>query len=174
MRGRINQKGFTLTEALVVGIIGAVIATIFLTFMSTHNTALNEGVAMGDLVMKSEIVSARIARSVRSANLVVASDESWSTNPWPGVRDYVTHIVLYNGAGTQIGTYNIPSSGQCILSEGGVDFKVAGDPVVLGPGSVFKLSADRKEVTLKLNYVTTYRGTKYTTPAKGDTYRCRN
>ena len=40
-----DQRGFTLVEVIVVGVVGTILAGIFITFMRVHNDALNEGVA---------------------------------------------------------------------------------------------------------------------------------
>lgn len=165
MRGiKKSQKGFTLTEALVVGIIGAIIAIIFLTFMRVHNTALNEGVAKGSLVMQSDVVSSQIARKVRAASSIALSSDK-------------KLVVLLDQNNDTIGAYFI--TGSLLLQERLnstsllKNMTVGGRTVLVGKNSTFR-SLNPKEVTLELIDSMYYRNKGYFISAKGATYRCRN
>jgi Tfp pilus assembly protein PilE len=172
-----SQNGFTLVEALVVGIIGSILAGMFIAFMYVHNDAVNRGVARAILLTQSEIVSSRIAAAVRSADRVFAWDEAWSVNPQMNVRR-VSSIVVYNNTGVRITGFRIRLSDHK-LYEGLTRY----DRKVFGTGSdivmaidpySFVLSADRKRVTLDIDYTLQYRGKTYTIPSKKDAYLCRN
>jgi hypothetical protein len=172
-----TQNGFTLVEALVVGIIGSILAGMFIAFMYVHNDAVNRGVARAILLTQSEIISSRIAAAVRSADGVFASDEIWSASPQMNGRR-VSSIVLYDNAGVRITGFQI-SLRSHRLYEGlsrnsrkvfgtGVDIVTAIDPYS------FDLSADRQWVILDISYTLQYRGKTYSIPSKKDAYRCRN
>ena len=172
-----SQNGFSLVEALVVGIIGSILAGMFIAFMYVHNDAVNRGVARGTLLTRSEIVSNRIAAAVRSASRVFEINEPWNANPQLTVRN-ASFIALYDNTGNTIAVFSISPSSQR-LSEGAsrdslTAFKTGGDIVTTTPGSSFILSADRRQVTLDLGYMIHYRGKTYTVTSKKDAYLCRN
>jgi type II secretory pathway pseudopilin PulG len=171
------QTGFTLVESLVVGIICSILAGMFIAFMYVHNDAVNRGVARAILLTQSEIVSSRIAATVRSANGVFEITEPWNAHPQLPVRN-ASYIALYDNTGNTIAVFRIGQFSHR-LSEGPsptarIVFKTGKDTVTTTPGSSFILSADRRQVTLDLGYMIQYRGKTYTIPAKKDAYLCRN
>jgi len=170
---KLNRNGVTLIEMLVVGIIGAILAVIFLAFIGQHNTALNEGVSKGSMMMQSDLVSSQIARRVRMAHFVFADDEAWTSNPALAARN-VTSINLFSRSGVLLANYSINCSGKCVVKENNADLVTGGKSVFVQPGSVFSLSPNRKEVTVNLIYTITYQNKDDSLPNKGDMYRCRN
>jgi hypothetical protein len=172
-----SKNGFTLVEALVVGIIGSILAGMFIAFMYVHNDAVNRGVARGILLTQSEIVSNRIAAAVRSADRVFEINEPWNANPRLTARN-ASVIALYDNTGNTIAVFHIGQFSHR-LYEGPSQaaqtvFKTGKDTVTTTPGSSFILSADRRQVTLDLGYMIQYRGKTYTVPSKKDAYLCRN
>jgi type II secretory pathway pseudopilin PulG len=171
-----RQNGFTLIEALVVGIIGSILAGMFIAFMYVHNDAVNSGVARGILLTQSEIVSNRIAAAVRGSNGVFTKGDAWSPTPQLTPKATDTLICLRRPGDTiaifRIGLLHRLREGT---SMGNLPyFKTGRDTVSLVAGSSFWLSADRKRVTLNLTFTKVYRGKTYTLPSKRDSYLCRN
>jgi hypothetical protein len=162
-----NRNGFALVEAIVVGVIGVILAGAFIAFMHVHNDALNEGAAQGKMQMHSDLVSTEIAHIVRSASHVVASPDS-SVNSGTG-------IVLYRSTSTGdsvVGAYSVDGSGR--LKEGPKFMVSGGDTIRVASGTAFIVSPTRKEVTLSLTYVMKSQNRNDTIPAKKDMYSCRN
>jgi type II secretory pathway pseudopilin PulG len=172
-----SQNGFSLVEALVVGIIGSILAGMFIAFMYVHNDAVNRGVARAILLTQSEIVSSRIAAAVRSADRVFEMTEPWNANPRLAVRN-ASFIALYDNTGNTIAVFRISQFSNRLYEGAGqtsqIVFKTGGDIVTATPGSSFILSADRRQVTLNLGYMIQYRGKTYTVTSKKDAYLCRN
>lgn len=169
--------GFTLIEVIVVSIIGAVIAGMFIAFMRVHNDTLAEGAALSRMQLQSDLVSAEIARKVRNASKVVAFGEAYDA--WSTGTVWATSIVLYNKAGNTIGAYGIDSLAERMLKESSdgltyKPFKAGSDTVRMAAGSGFKLSPDRKQVILNLLIKLQYKNKPYQTVVKGDMYACRN
>ena len=173
-----GKNGFTLVEVIVVGVIGAILAGLFISFMRVHNATLNEGVARAKMQMQSDLVSDRMARMIRSANAALAADEVWSPNIVLASRNQ-TSIVLYSDAGVVQYAYGIAGSPRRMLMEGSAANAMhvltsGNDTVYVDSGSRFMLSPDRKGVALSLSIITTYRNKDYRIPAKRDMYLCRN
>jgi type II secretory pathway pseudopilin PulG len=172
-----TQNGFTLVEALVVGIIGSILAGMFIAFMYVHNDAVNRGVARAILLTQSEIVSSRIAAAVRSADGVFAGNESWSANPQLTKKNADT-IVCFGNGGNTIAVFRLGQFSQRLYEGTGFGnlkvFKTGRDTVTTIAGSSFMLSADRRQVTLDLRLTLQYRGKTYSIPSKKDAYQCRN
>jgi type II secretory pathway pseudopilin PulG len=172
-----SQNGFTLVEAIVVGIISSILAGMFIAFMYVHNDAVNRGVARAILLTQSEIVSDRIAAAVRNGNGVFAGGEPWSANPQLAVCDTAVIEIRDNQGVTTALFFIGPITSR--LYEGTTMgnlklFKTGKDTVTTTTGSSFSLSADRKRVTLNLGLRIQYRGKTYSLPLKKDMYVCRN
>ncbi|MBN2037669.1 MAG: type II secretion system protein [Chitinispirillaceae bacterium] len=177
-----QSNGFTLVESLVVGIIGSIIAGLFIAFMYVHNEAVNRGVAQSILMNQSETVSNRIAAAVRKGHLVVPYNELPNVTPPPltvldtaiiEVKDNnnTTFALFYLGPITD---WLYESISHSIYPPDIKVFKTGKDTVTTTTGSSFTISADRKRVTLNLGFRIQYRGKTYTLPPKKDTYVCRN
>lgn len=175
MRSLRNSNGFTLIEALVVSLIAAIVGGFFVAFMRMHNRAVNEGAARSIMQMRADIVSSAIAARVRGADQALAADEGFAAVQTLAVRD-VDNILLYDRAGVVNGAYRIENGILMESGDGAVfqPFLSGGEQVKVAVGSAFRLSANRKEVTLFLKIALLYRNTNYEIPAKGDMYLCRN
>lgn len=171
-----NNKGLTLTEVMVSGIIGAVIAGMLISVMSMQNSALNEGTANSRLLMQANTVSEEIGRRVRSANLILQNNETWSAVfPTATAANNIQLIRLFNASGTLVKAYQISGNSLQESSDGTnwTNFKTGAFNATVSGGG-FNLSADRKAVALNLPLTHTLKGTTYTCYLQGDHYRCRN
>ncbi|MBN1129883.1 MAG: prepilin-type N-terminal cleavage/methylation domain-containing protein [Chitinispirillaceae bacterium] len=175
-----TRSGFTLVEALVVGIIGSIIAGIFIAFMYVHNDVVNSGVAQSILLTQSETVSKTIGTAVRKGSRVIPYNEpSDATAPLSVLdtaiievknSDNTTFALFYLGPQTD---WLYEATTHSIYQNIKV-FKTGKDTVTTTPNSSFTVSADRKRVTLNLGFRIQYRGKTYTLPPKKDSYLCRN
>lgn len=171
-----DARGFTLVEGLVVGLIAATVAVIFVPFMNMHNASLKDGVARGRLLIQSDVVSGDIARRVRTSSQVRPSDESWYPRPSLSVRTDLTHVVFYSSTGAVVRAYKF-EGGYLKESEDNSAFQIfrtGNDTVRAAGGSGFKVSADRRELTVNLKLTLTYMGATYTAMTMGNMVVCRN
>ena len=106
-----KHSGFSLVETLVVGIIGSIVAGMFIAFMYVHNDAIDRGVAHNILLTQSEIVSTVISQTVRQSNGVFGSNETWDSNPQLQERQTDT-IVCYAQDGTVIAVFRFGQFSQ--------------------------------------------------------------
>jgi type II secretory pathway pseudopilin PulG len=170
-----NNKGFTLIEGIVAGIVGVIIAGIVVVFLNIHNKAVKEGTAKSLVQMQAEVITKQISRNIRSANVVLGPGETWSPKPKFTTRD-TTIIILYDNAGAVFAAYRI-EGGVLKESKDGTaytDFKAGTEKVKMDKGSNFALSANRKEVTLNLRVAVNYKGVDYKSNIVGGMYQCRN
>ncbi len=143
--------------------------------MRMHNSALSDNAAYGRMQIQSDVASSATARRVRAANLVLAPGEAWTANPVFDVTD-AQEIILYDNRGNVMGAYRI-TAGALAESADGNDFKpfmAGGEAVGLAGVSAFRLSGNRKEVTLNLKIAIQYRNKNYENAVTGGLYLCRN
>lgn len=179
-----NQRGFTLTEMLVVGTISVIITSVLITFITVYNRSIDEGTAHAHIQMASDVVHEQIGTDIRSADIVLEPGRNWTSNP-NFTRTSSSEIILYNGNGMIFSAYKIVDNSLYELHNGtptaSLDaddyeaMKVGTDAAVTVAGDGgFSLSPKRDEVTIDLEISVTYKQTTYTTPSKGEVYRCRN
>jgi Tfp pilus assembly protein PilW len=170
-----SQSGLTLTEAMVSGAIGAIIAMIVLSVFTVQNAALSEGTANAKLQRHALAISDQIGRSVRSGYLALPVGERYATTPvWRDVAN-VSRVDILDIDGAVLAAYRV--SGDSLEESRDAStwavFRAGNEPTKVAEGGTFRLSEDRKEVALNLSVTTEYKGKSYSMPPAGDMYRCR-
>jgi len=183
---RIDNRGFSLVEALVAGIASLIIATVIYTIYIMHDRELSEGTARSLLQRQYEVLAGEIGDTARHAFVILASsDPAWTADYLPGwaVKQAqtikliapLTHATL---TGFRISELNVieqynPASDLWtpFYAGGNAPVRVANLPNFTNS---FILSNNRNMVTINLVLTTTYKNKNYYHFARGDAFTCRN
>ena len=169
----LNPRGFTLVEAIVAGVIVAIIGGIMVTYLNLFYGQVNQGTLRAKMQMDYDIASQQIGSIVRASKLVLGPGETMSQS-FP-VLDTVTEIHLWTASGKDTADYRISGN---VLQEyvGGawIDFKAGSRKVTVTPGSGFTIAGGRRSVVLNVNIQESYMGKIDSLLIKGDNYLCRN
>jgi len=173
-----NEKGVTLTEAVVTFVILGVLAMGFLTMIGVNANETRQGVANSRMQMQYDNIADQISRKARNAAYILAAGEDSSQ-----ITTYITdntnvsEIRLFNATWNLVGKFKI--SGATLeehdsVTNGYKAFKAGKDAVSLAPGSHFFLAKGRKEMLARLNLKYTYKHVTDTLQVKPYYIRCRN
>ena len=174
-----NQNGVTLTEALVTGIILAILAGGLLAILQLNATETSEGVLNSRLQMQYENIVEQFSRDARFAKLILAVDEDPALfTTYITDRGPLDNIRMYDTLDNICSGYDISSGTLMEYDVAGDTMKtyIAGNSsVAVAPGSYFKLFAGRKYLEAKLGVVLSYKDTyKDTLVADTIFISCRN
>jgi type II secretory pathway pseudopilin PulG len=175
-----NHNGFTLTEALVTGIILAILAGGLLAILQLNATETSEGVLSSRLQMKYENIVEQFSRDARFSKLILATGEdpnlftTYDTDLSP-----VYEIIMYDKLNIFYASYKISGgSGGGTLQEdkgsGYVDYISGDSHVTLAAGSYFKLFAYRGYSEANLDVESSYKNKSSTLVSNAIFIRCRN
>jgi hypothetical protein len=179
-----NRNGFTLIEGIVAGAIASGIALSAFTLFQMTTQQSRAGMVHSMLNIKYENAVEQICASIRRSNSVLQTGEVWP--PAAGLVEVneIPAIFLYNAAGNDAGGYQITDAG--ILQErvftggewGWQNYQIGNASVTVSTTppapSNFRLSADRKIVTLNLNFIDLFGGINETVYSRREVLLCRN
>jgi hypothetical protein len=171
-----NRDGFTLIEAIVAGIIAAVIAGLMIVFLNVFFAQVKQGTLRAKMQMDYDIISQQIGASVRASQVVLGPGEAVGQNF--ATASTVTEINCFSAAGNKIAKYWI-NNGVIWDSLGGIwgapgPFLIGNRQITVTANSGFTLPAGRKSVQLSLNPIETYLTISDSLFIQGDGYLCRN
>jgi hypothetical protein len=130
-----NDRGLTLVEALVTGIIASVLAGVVITLLNLHTTELDEGTINTVIQMETENVIDAIVSETRNGYQALAPSDTWTGNPLALTLDTTDSIRLFDPSGVNYASYRINSTtGSLIRSNS------TGSQTLAGPGQRVRLS----------------------------------
>ena len=173
-----NQNGLTLTEALVTGIILAILAVGLLTILILNATETSEGVLNSRLQMQYDNIVEQISRNARFAELILASGEvPGSIVTYTDTAGPIDTILMYDTLLTTPFTgYAISGDGtlQELKAGSWVDYMSGNSTVALTGNSYFKLFPGRKHLEAHLDIASSYKTKSDTLVADTIFISCRN
>lgn len=178
---RSSNSGFTLVEAVVSGVIATLMAGIMITIMTMNNDGVKDGAVNAKIQSQYEIAIAEIGKYTRSARAVLKTSETYP--PGYTLSEVSTSsIMMYDenlstGAGIPLKGFRV-NNGQLQEWESGTGWR----PFVVGAwptlsvldATPFKLSSNRRIVTVTMRVSGTFGGDTAVAPARGEMFVCRN
>jgi type II secretory pathway pseudopilin PulG len=172
-----RQKGFTLVEAIVAGMVAAIIAGFAATLIYMVGSQSTQSSLQMKLLMQYEIAAEQMARVTRNAHFVLAEGETFP--PWNNAALTTNAVQMYSIAGVRTGGFKINGTTLqewSLITNQWVDFKInpADSGVKVLSASGFTLSPSRTDVTLGVGVVATAKSKKDTITSGQELIACRN
>jgi len=174
---RAREKGFTLVETLVTGVIAAIMGIALYSLFTVFSLEAKNNEANRRKQAQYAILVDQIGATARKAAAVMQVAESWPVVP--GSLATASGVYMRDENGAIIGGYRI--NGDFTVSEfvdiSGWNWKamsVGPDTIRVKELSPFLLSGDRRQITLALSVIASYKGIKDTVQSRGEVFQCRN
>lgn len=165
-----NNSGFTLVEALVTGVIVAVVGIAFFTVFIMYSQEQRESLAMSRMQMQYEALRQQIADDTRKAAWVHTTNSRPAPLPLTPASGILA-IWMIARDNTTIHTYTI---GNGTIQINNAAFITGYGPVQIAGGS-FSLTRYRDRVILNgLQLRTTVDGKTYQLGPRSEEFLCRN
>ncbi len=171
-----NQRGISLIEALVTGVISSVIAGAVISMMYLSTSQIEESSSRFSMQKLYDATAYQIGWTIREAAAVLAHGESFSNRL--KYRNFipVESFYTYDTDGNVTGGFGI-SSGilqEYDVVEGGFKPFVFGPDTVKVDSGAFYLWADRAAVELDVVLRHSAKDKEYTLAIRQERFRCRN
>ena len=173
-----NQKGVTLTEAVVTMIILGVLAGGLLTILHLNATETSEGIADARVQMQYENFVDELSRDVRRAAYVLDAGEAFDDAAGLPANNLSRNILIYTQTGTIIAGYRINAGN--ILEErdsasGNYSPYMTGNKAIeVHASSHFRLPGGRQGVEARIHAKYNYKAASDSLMANINFVRCRN
>ncbi len=173
-----NQKGITLTEAVVTMIILGILAGGLLTILGLNATETSEGIANSRIQMQYENFVEELARDVRRAAYVLDASENFDSAATLPANNSTKDIRIYTPSGIILAGYRIAAGG--ILEErdsasGNYSPYMSGNKAIeVTANSHFRLPGGRQGVEARIHTKYKYKTIADSLVANVNYIRCRN
>jgi len=167
-----SNKGFTLIEALVAGIISVFVLIVAITVFNMNSNQISGSLVRSLTKMQYQTVIDQIGRNVRLASSI----DSHLPDTGAVVSPYDT-IWLFDSLGARFAGYmrNGTALKEWKNGIGFVNFTVGSKNIqVLSVGNTFTIAPTRRSVTLNLNVFGVNGAVSDTMRSSGETFECRN
>lgn len=171
-----NNKGITLPEVLVAGILSAIVSVVIVSVFFMHVNHVNNSIANSKMQTYFTRISEEIAANIRKANAALGYNEVWS-NSITFEDKNSDRLFLYDNNGAVFAGYQITNSKILEWEKESAtwkNIKIGNNVLQLSPESSFHLGGNRKSVTLSLKIITNYKKADYQLAAIEESYICRN
>jgi len=176
------KKGFTLIEALVVGLLLALLAGGFLSIFSMTTRSGHEGSLQSTAQVKQETVYAMIGKRVRTGAHVLSGQHSEIPANLATYKTALTTrtIHIYDVGNVYKGGFGINASNQLTQLDTlnpaapSTLITIGSRPLQLNATSTFRVHANRKTLGISLQIIDSANGYSVKRNFSLDTLRCRN
>lgn len=180
MKTLTNQKGTTLTEAVVTFMIVGFMAGGFMSILDLNVNETSEGIASTKTQMQYENVIGQISRDIRAATYVLddgSSETFENAETYTTAKNNANQILMYDVNGNVFAGYKIQSNTLLeydVTTTSWVSYKTGNETVSVASNSAFSLNGGRKAMQAKIYIESTYKNSNESLNENSNYIQCRN